>query len=192
MREARSFCSSPFFPVSLRLLPQCFRQSSTLKSNQGIYDVSRLQLRGDAGIVIAGPVATRRRPARRPGPGFQLQLPAREPGPHGRARQPQRVRAAHAEPDRRARISEHVRHRGGIPPAVRARPCAAASDGRRLARSGLAQLCERGSEAHPSVQALPRGVQARLPGRLPGDRSVRSDRRRKSFATIRSRWPSSS
>ncbi len=51
----------------------------------------------------------------------------------------------------------------------------------------LAQLRERGSEAHPSVQALPRGVQARLPGRVPGDRPVRGDRRRKSSATIRSR-----
>ena len=58
---------------------------------------------------------------------------------------------------------------------------------RRLARSGLAQLCERGSEAHSFVQALPRGVQARLPGRLRGDRSRPKRSARKSCATIRSR-----
>ena len=39
------------------------------------------------------------------------------------------------------------------------------------------QFRERGSQAHPSVQALPRRVRPRLPGRMPGDRPVRSDRR---------------
>ncbi len=63
----------------------------------------------------------------------------------------------------------------------------AASSRRRLARPRAAQLRERGSQAHPPVQALPRSVRPRLPGRVPGDRPVRSDRRRGAAATTRSR-----
>ena len=104
----------------------------------------------------------------------------------------QPVRAAHPQPDQRAPVSEHLRDRRGVHPSVPGRSCAAASSRRRLAGSRDPQFRERGSQAHPPVQALPRSVRPRLPGRMPGDRPVRSDRRGSARATIRSRSASSS
>ena len=116
---------------------------------------------------------------RRPGAGLHAAISCRKAWRGRRAlAEPQRFRAADSQPDRRAPISVHVRDRRGVHPPVPRRPCAARAARRRLARPRAAQLRQRGSQAHPFVQALPRGVRARLPGRVPDDRPVGSDRRR--------------
>ena len=72
-------------------------------------------------------------------------------------------RAAHPQPDQRHQYLEHLRPGRGVHPAVRARSCAAELLRRRLPRPRAAQLRRRGSQAHPSVPALPRRLRARLP-----------------------------
>ena len=123
-------------------------------------------------------VAARRRAARGPGPRLHPQLHAGEPGADRRASRPQR-RSSSGSSTRSPRI-EYLCIFGIVEEFIlpflvdHARPGAAR---RRLAGPRAAQLRQRGSQAHPFVQALPRSVRARLPGRVQDDRPVRSDRR---------------
>ena len=75
-----------------------------------------------------------------------------------------------AQPDPWAQLSQPVRTGRGIHPAVRARPCPAAAQQRRLPHPRAAAVRQRGGQAHPSVQKLPRRVRSWFRHELPGDR----------------------
>ena len=135
--------------------------------------------RGDARIVAARSMAARRRSARRSGPRFLAQLHAREPGPDGRARH-RSTRSSSASSTRSARINI-CRIFGIVEEFIlpflldHARPHLLGDDWR--VRAILNFASEEAKHIH-LFKRFHAGVRARLPGRVPGDRPVRSDRRR--------------
>src|SRR5215510_3555480 len=68
---------------------------------------------------------------------------------------PEPAREAGPQPDPRPRLSVHLRPRGGVHPAVRARPRAATAPRRGLRDAGTSRVRRGGGQAHPSLPALP-------------------------------------
>ena len=137
---------------------------------------ARLHVRGSPGGVgadqLAGGGPHRRRQAAR----LHAAVPARVAGSRGAADLPGGGGEAHPQPDPRARLPLHVRPGRGVHPALRARPHAVAPAGRRLPGARLPGVRRRGGQAHPPLQALPRGVRGRLRHAVRGDRAARGHR----------------
>ena len=134
------------------------REREARATDEGGRHEAGLHVRGSAGGVGADQLAGRGPHRRRQAARLHAAVPARVAGAGRRADVPEPGGAAHPEPDPRPRLPLHLRAGRGVHPALRARPRAAAAQGRRLPGARLPRVRQRGGQAHPPLPALSRGV----------------------------------